>query len=254
MMANVKQKGPKAGAKNYTICGAKTRSRVGVCQNPAGSGTNHLGEGRCKFHGGNAPVKHGRYSKIRRPQVKQLIEDFEKDPEPLNLLPEVTLLRALLHDYVDRHEKLTTELAAWHNSYGKAFQQKYREWYAEVMDLADRGAPPEEMPPPPEPNDFAGRPTSAGSADITSVAKLIDQVGSMVDRIEKHKTTSTISLATLSHLLEQVGVELVHALQEEVKDEALRTRILQTFERRWGTVRIQPDGSVAQGRPNSLPN
>lgn len=253
-MAGIKRKGPKPGKKDYPVCGAKTRSRVGHCQNPAGAGTNHLGEGRCKFHGGNAPVKHGRYSKIKRPEVKQLIDEFEKDPEPLNLLPEVLLLRALLHDYVDRHDKLVQDLAAWRNSYGKGFQQAYREWYAEVMELADKGAPPEELPEPPEPLDFGGRPSNGGAADITSVAKLIDQVGTMVDRIEKHKSTSTISLATLSHLLEQVGVELVQTLQEEVRDEALRSRVLQTFERRWGTVRIQPDGSVAQRGSHSLPN
>lgn len=239
---------------NYKLCGAKTRSREGTCRNPAGAGTDHVGEGRCKFHGGNAAVKHGRYSKIKRPQIKTLLQDFEDDPEPLNLLPEVQLLRALLTDYIDRHGDLTEALLAWRGSYGKVFQQKYREWYAEVMELAESGAPPEELPEPPDPMDFAGRPSNGGAADITSVARLVDQVGSMVDRIEKHKTSSTFTLSTLSHLLEQVGIELVQTVQEEVKDEALRARILQTFERRWSSVRIQPDGSVAQGRQSTLPN
>jgi len=253
-MAGTKKTGPNAGAKRYAICGAKTRSHTGVCQNPAGAGTDHLGEGRCKFHGGNSQIKHGRYSKVKRPQIKKLIEEFEKDPEPMNLLPEVLLLRALLTDYIDRHENLTTALAAWRASYGKSFQQAYRDWYVEAKRLSDEGAPPEEMPEPPEPLDFAGRPTNAGAADITSVAKLVDQVGSMVDRIEKHRSSSTITMATLSRVLEQVGVELVQALQEEVKDEALRSRVLDTFERRWSTVRIQSDGGVAQGRQNTLVN
>lgn len=43
---------------------------VGYCQNRAGKGTDHVGEGRCKFHGGaadntgrsNGNYQHGAYS------------------------------------------------------------------------------------------------------------------------------------------------------------------------------------------------
>lgn len=52
------------------ICGAKHRNRPGTCQLPAGWGTNHVGSGRCKHHGGLTPrgaesphFKHGRRSK-----------------------------------------------------------------------------------------------------------------------------------------------------------------------------------------------
>ena len=37
--------------KSYKICGAKTK-RGTPCKRPAGWGTNHVGEGRCKLHGG----------------------------------------------------------------------------------------------------------------------------------------------------------------------------------------------------------
>jgi hypothetical protein len=41
-------------------CGAK-KTQGGICQQPAGLGTDHLGHGRCKFHGGATPngEKHG---------------------------------------------------------------------------------------------------------------------------------------------------------------------------------------------------
>lgn len=240
------------GEKNYKICGAKARSHGGICQNPAGAGTDHPGEGRCKFHGGNAPVKHGRYSKITRPRIKELMEEFQNDPNPLDLLPETVLLRALLTDFVERHDQNQEALYTWKASYGKAFQEAYRKWYAEAMELVDAATPPEDVPPPPEPLDFQGRPGHV--LDVATVSKLIDQVGAMVDRIEKHKATQSITLATLDQMLQQIGVELVHALKEEVSDEALRTRILETFERRWAGVRISPDGSVVQRSANSLPN
>ena len=36
------------------ICGAN-KTAGGTCQQPAGHGTQHVGEGRCKFHGGCTP-------------------------------------------------------------------------------------------------------------------------------------------------------------------------------------------------------
>ncbi len=49
-------------------CGAKTRGGT-PCRRPAGWGTEHPGEGRCKLHGGCSPrghlhprYKHGRYA------------------------------------------------------------------------------------------------------------------------------------------------------------------------------------------------
>src|ERR1700761_465401 len=40
------------GGKGHGACGAKTRSG-GKCQKQKGWGTDHLGTGRCKLHGGN---------------------------------------------------------------------------------------------------------------------------------------------------------------------------------------------------------
>lgn len=45
------KKGNQVHDKNYKICGAKTK-RGTPCKRPAGWGTNHVGEGRCKLHGG----------------------------------------------------------------------------------------------------------------------------------------------------------------------------------------------------------
>lgn len=43
----------KAPKKRANICGAKKRQGPGACGRPAGWGTNHVGTGRCKLHGGN---------------------------------------------------------------------------------------------------------------------------------------------------------------------------------------------------------
>lgn len=199
-------------------CGAATRSG-GTCKKQAGWGTEHLGEGKCRLHGGATPIRHGRYSKITRPRIRELLDEYENDPAPLDLLPEVKLLRALLTDWVERYDEFTDALLAWHDSYRVGEDQ--------------------------------GKPTKV--LDITAAAGLVDKVGAMVDRIEKTKREGSITLETLDHVLEQVGVELVQALQEEVPDAAARARILATFERRWSNVRIAPDRR-APARAARLPN
>lgn len=39
-----------------THCGAKKRQGEGTCTRPAGWGTDHVGSGRCKLHGGSTPA------------------------------------------------------------------------------------------------------------------------------------------------------------------------------------------------------
>lgn len=92
-----------------TSCGARTRSGA-PCKKQAGWGSDHLGEGRCRLHGGATPVRHGLRSKVpsrykrARENLKHLIEEFENDPDPLGLLPELAVLRAVLHLHLDQAE------------------------------------------------------------------------------------------------------------------------------------------------------
>lgn len=85
-------------------CGAKTRSGK-PCKHAAGQRTDHPSVGRCWLHGGLTPVKTARYSKVKRRRVGELAAEFEADPDPLNLLPELAQARALYADYLERCEK-----------------------------------------------------------------------------------------------------------------------------------------------------
>ena len=89
---------------SFPTCGATKRQGGGPCTQKAGWGTDHVGEGKCKLHGGSKPIKHGRYSTVLRSSVRDLAETFESDPDPLNLLPELAQTRAIYQDYLDRCE------------------------------------------------------------------------------------------------------------------------------------------------------
>lgn len=73
----------------YPRCGAKTRAGT-PCQQKAGWGTEHVGTGRCKLHGGKstgAPIgnrnafKHGMRSRGHTEQRKYLMEILRNSRE-----------------------------------------------------------------------------------------------------------------------------------------------------------------------------
>lgn len=89
----------------YPTCGAKAKQSGLPCKKPAGYGTNHVGQGRCKFHGGCNPIKHGLYSTIKNEKLRQHIELIEQSgADPMDLMPEVKLMRAMMWEFVNRYE------------------------------------------------------------------------------------------------------------------------------------------------------
>jgi hypothetical protein len=90
-------------------CGRPTRQTGKPCTQTAGWGTDHPGEGACKLHGGCTPIKHGRYSQIKGHLGDKIQEHLDR-PDPLNLLPELASLMALLEIWLKKHEEPETIL------------------------------------------------------------------------------------------------------------------------------------------------
>lgn len=187
------------------LCGAKTRSREGgTCRKGAGWGTDHLGAGRCRIHAGR-PVKHGRYSTITRPRIAELLaRQADELEDPKDLLPEVRLLRALILDYVERHDALTEAILSWHESWRTS---------AEV-------AKPRQVP------------------DILAVGKFIGDIGGLVDKLLKAKQEGSLSMATLARVTDQMGADLTQAAREVIEDADLRQRLLDAVDRRWLDIQV----------------
>lgn len=201
----------------YPPCPARRSPKQGggPCNRYAGWGTDHPGQGTCRSHGGLTPVKHGRYSTITRPRLAELIARFEADPDPMNLLPEVVLLRALILDYIERYDAFTASLIAWHESY------------------VDR-----EKTPNPKPTQVV---------DILAAGNFIGQIAKVTERIQKQQQEGTVSLEAFNRYVEQLGVELVAAAQEAIADADSRTAFFAAIDRRWETVAL--DAKPGRPRP-----
>lgn len=200
----------KGNPHGYPLCPASKKQSQGggACARYAGWATDHPGQGMCKYHGGLTPTKHGRYSSITRPRLADLIKRFEEDPDPLNLLPEVALLRALILDYVERYDAFTAALLAWHDSY------------------VDKNKTPN-----PKPQQII---------DIISAGGFIAQIAKVTERIQKQQSEGTVTLEAVNAYVETLGMEVMGAVQEAIADGDTRTAVLAALDRRWQSIPFNP--------------
>ncbi|MCW3062004.1 MAG: hypothetical protein JWQ02_3825 [Capsulimonas sp.] len=152
----------------------------------------------------------GRYSEIGSERLRDLAARHAEHSEPLDLLPELALLRALLTDYVERYDRFSAALIAWHESFGNP----------------ERPAKPVKI------------------VDLAAAGSLLTQVGTLALRIEKQKSAGAIGLAALDAVMGQMGAGLVQAAQETIDDDETRTRLLDYVERRWGAIEVNPRRGV----------
>jgi hypothetical protein len=93
---------PSRAAGKY--CNARTpNSDTGYCRKLAGTGTDHLGKGRCKFHGGSSkgrPIIHGMYSDNLPSTIRKEFDKLVKSPQLIDLSSELALTKALLSHYL----------------------------------------------------------------------------------------------------------------------------------------------------------
>lgn len=222
-----------------TLCGAHKKSQADDgtehCSKPAGNATDHPGTGRCSTHGGKTPIKHGRYSTVHHERVRDLYEQHKQSDDPLNLFDEMALARALLQDFIERHEVYTEALLAWYESYqvtrSPLSQEKIHalgnvvdEWENEVKQLdpafvsiaqkADietarafidllRGGKTAQTPRP------------ARVLDIADAHRLIDTISKVAERIEKARAGNAISRNDFRRLTEQMGLEVMKVVTDE---------------------------------------
>lgn len=224
-------------------CGAKTRSGA-PCRYPAGFKTDHLGQGKCRLHGGATPIKHGRYSTITRTRIRDLIAEHEADPDPLNILPEIAALRALFSDFIERYDENTEALIAWHESWSltrrplpedklMAFQAIVDEW---EISLAEKGEDATDKQKEDvetarkflallRGGDAAAKPRTV--LDIADAYRVLGEIGRMVERIEKARSANAISRPELNRLMQ----EMWRSVDARIADQAIKDSIKEDWMR-----------------------
>lgn len=189
-------------------CGARKRDGSGqTCKLPAGWGTDHRGEGRCRKHGGTAgrPPTHGLYSKRLKHELRELVADLEAD-NPLDMTHELATVRALAIDFINRYEETTAALLAWHAS----FTDEYR---AAEAAAAKAGAPP------PDPLTVRSKPHQV--LDISDAYRLISEASKIIKRIEDLKASNHITRTDLGRIMQEMG----RVVERYVIDEKTLERI-----------------------------
>lgn len=93
----VKPKGKHGGKRISTKpkCGAQTNETFNggrPCLQPAGFGTQHVGVGRCKLHGGNNRIKHGLYSKVMPAKYREAYQAALESEDPKALLDHLAVI------------------------------------------------------------------------------------------------------------------------------------------------------------------
>lgn len=229
-------------------CRAWNPKRGKYCKARAGTGTQHPGVGRCRHHdgGGDTKLTHGLRSRylVNAPRIAALLEEYQRDPDPLNVLGELALARALLHDWVDRYEQFTAALIAWHDTWeGKyvpltaAEKTALLESLDEYEQLLRADAEPTERqvgqlalaraavtflatPQTPKPRSVL---------DVADAVRHVDVISKVIHRVEQARAANAVSRPELLRILNEMArtthVVLTSGLADQELAAALYTRI-----------------------------
>jgi hypothetical protein len=236
-------------------CGKGTR-RGSQCTQVAGWGTDHPGVGPCKLHGGATPSRHGRYSGIQREALRDLIAKHETDPDPLNLLPDLAALRALVEDFVNRYDVTTAALLAWHESYQATTRPMGEDRLLAIETVADELEAlvgPADLDE--EEQELEGKRVRRAirdarqlledlrrplddtkprqMLDLADAYRMLDAIGRMVKRIEDIRAQNAISRPEFFRVMGEMG-----RVVETYNDEPDPVRRLEKIREGWLSIRL----------------
>lgn len=157
---------------NY-FCRARNTKREKYCRAKAGQGTDHLGVGRCRNHGGSTPIKHGRYSDVMRGSIGEHLDrlSLESEKEQLDILPEANLLRSVVLEVGEKWERMMGALMAWNEM---------------EADEAERAKT---------------RPKLVGLPEMKDIAILAKQTAEIVNMVHKQRSSNAITLPDFIRLM-----------------------------------------------------
>lgn len=197
---------------NY-FCRARNVKREKYCRARAGQGTDHLGQGRCKNHGGSVPIKSGRYSDVVRHSLGEQIErlEMEDEKDQLDILPEATLLRGITSDMLERWNEFFNGVIEWNKQEDiEAKEQERRPKFVNVPDLKDLG-------------------------DLTK------KVAEIVNMVHKQRSANAISMPDLIRVMQAMAQVLIDATEKHLKGRVPQQVVdtyIETVQSEWRKIKL----------------
>jgi hypothetical protein len=193
---------------------------------------------------GGGPATHGRYSRMRREALRELIEQFQSDPAPLDIFPELAASRALFQDFIDRYDEFAEALIAWHQSYqtsrpidpekAMAFLSlvdDYEELVGYEDDLTDRQQ--KQLKLARQYVDELRTPNNNKPVrilDISDAYRIVSEITKIAERIEKIRAANAIARPELARILH----EMARVVTLYVEDQ----KALEQIKLGWSQIRL----------------
>lgn len=258
-------------------CGAKTRAseKHAHCRRPAGWGTDHgpkgrrgkrrPGSGRCKLHGGATPITTGRgtalsrlrYRGVERVELRELIEQFEDDPDPLNIMPELAAARAALVDFLNRFAMNRDALLDWHADWSLKYLPISQENELAFFGLLEEyavlcGEHGIELSEKQESNlalakkyvaklteeRLSGRVKPKEVLDPSAAIGLIGEITKIAEREWERREKNAISRTDFFRLMNQMGLATEKIIRRLITDDVEATKVLTELKHDWHTLAL----------------
>src|SRR5436190_7738794 len=157
-------------------CAAHSKTTAQPCRNVAGKGTDHVGQGRCRFHGGASFFEHGQYSKIKRTPIGRRIAHIASHSDLIRLHHELAFLKTALEDLIVRQQSQKEALETWHQLVGDPYKKLLHSHDAREVGEAIQTLRAAASQRPLVPHDVAL---------IMAMATLVDKIGRTAERLTK---------------------------------------------------------------------
>jgi len=186
----------------------------------AGYGTDHHGEGRCKYHGGVTAavlpqMRSGQGAKSLQMKMKkayqQKAQEYDLEGDPIDLRAELAVMRDLFYLYIERNNQ-NLQLG---------------------LDVYEYETDTELL------NEIKEKPLDEDVRQfIMDVYALGEGIKKMSDAISTHRKDALMSMAEIQRQAARLQEALRLTLEEYIPDEQVRDEALQRFISRSGTRQL----------------
>jgi hypothetical protein len=160
---------------------------------------------------------------VARREIQELLRELEQDPNPLNIEPDLLMVRALLADFLNRYEENRDAVLAWYASWnGRPWSHEDMTHLKSVMDMYegrmredgtwedDEGGSMERMALEQAQRFLANlreaqqtRPREV--LDIADAYRMASEATKIVERIEKIRSRGAISREDFARVMTELG-------------------------------------------------